>query len=319
MLREGFDMEKTGYVLSLILLLLVFLVSVTFVNISLAQQTESSQIELTVFDDGFVHVEYKLTINNVTTIDIPLIGVPDENLVILVTDENGTPLAYEINKTDNTISVITLEAKEVTISYYTQTITSKEGETWTLKLTAPFDTKITLPPNSLVTKISPLPVLVDAKGDQPIFTFNSGNIEIKYIILYPQPEQPTQPAVNQTQSQTDEEPSTTQPSQTTEPTETSQENNKFNMIYVVAIIAIVAVVAIIAALKMRGKSFEDLSEEDREIIKTIEQLGGEAFQSDIQKLVNLPTTTLWRRIKKLEKLGYLRVEKRYGRNYIILQ
>lgn len=319
MSRGDFDMKKTGYILGLIFLIAI-LVSFTFVNILFAQQIEDSQIELMVLDDGFVHVEYKLTINNITTLDIPLIGTPDENLIILVIDESGTPLAYEINKTDNTISIITLESKEVTISYYTQTITFKEGETWTLNLTAPFDTKITLPPNSLVTKISPLPVLVDAKGDQPIFTFNPGNIEIKYIILYPQPEKLTKPATNQTQSQTSKETTTTQPSQTTEPTKTPQENNKFNMTYVVVIIiAIGAIVTILVALKMKGKSFEDLSEEDQEIIKAIEQLGGEAFQSDIQKLVNLPTTTLWRRIKKLEKLGYLRVEKRYGRNYIIIQ
>lgn len=313
----GIYMKKARHsiVLALITVLLVSFVST---NISLAQHTEGSHIELTVFNDGLVYVEYKLTVGNLTVVDVPLIGVPDEELVMLVTDENGTPLAYTINKTDNTISVIALEAKEVTISYYTQTITSKEGETWSLRLTAPLDTKITLPPDSLVTNISPLPALVDASSDKLIFTFNPGNIEIKYTILYPQLGQPAQPAVNQTQSRPEETSPTTQQSQSTRPAGTPRENNELNTIYMIAIIA-ATVVAIVIILKVRGKRFEELSEVDQEIIKAIEQLGGEAFQSDLQKRVGLPTTTLWRRIKKLERLGYLRVEKRYGRNYVILQ
>ncbi|OYT38738.1 transcriptional regulator, partial [Archaeoglobales archaeon ex4484_92] len=47
-------------------------------------------------------------------------------------------------------------------------------------------------------------------------------------------------------------------------------------------------------------------------------LGGQAFQSDVARLVDQPTTTLWRNIRRLAEKGYVRVEKRFGRNYLIL-
>jgi uncharacterized membrane protein len=34
--------------------------------------------------------------------------------------------------------------------------------------------------------------------------------------------------------------------------------------------------------------------------------------------VNMPTTTLWRRVRRLQELGYVRVEKVGGRNYVRL-
>jgi len=58
----------------------------------------------------------------------------------------------------------------------------------------------------------------------------------------------------------------------------------------------------------------NLSEEDREIIELLKKVGGGMFQSEIGQYVKMPTTTLWRRIKKLQELGYVKVEKVGGKN-----
>lgn len=42
------------------------------------------------------------------------------------------------------------------------------------------------------------------------------------------------------------------------------------------------------------------------------------FQRELQKAVDMPPTSLWRRVKKPEELGYVKVEKRAWRNYVRL-
>uniref|UniRef100_A0A7C3SM63 Winged helix-turn-helix transcriptional regulator n=1 Tax=Thermofilum pendens TaxID=2269 RepID=A0A7C3SM63_THEPE len=42
------------------------------------------------------------------------------------------------------------------------------------------------------------------------------------------------------------------------------------------------------------------------------------FQSELGAKLNLPTTTLWRRLRRLQELGYVVIERRSGRNYVRL-
>ena len=309
------------------------LIIVFFLNMAglEAQQVTGGSVELRVFEDGYVYVQYRVEVANVSLLKLPLIGVPDENLVIIVVDENGYPLAYDINETTGTFDIIALGAKRVEVSYYTQTITSKEGETWSIRLVAPFETKVTLPPNSVITKISPLPLTVDAVNDQPVVTFRQGQLEVQYMILKPAPAvqpnetktpsgepgaQPQQPGSHQPSGKNEEK----KPGGEGKPGEgVSQKTNDYWNYLLLGVAAIATGVGIVAVMKLRGRKFEELSEEDKLILKAIERLGGEAFQSDIQRIVGLPSTTLWRRIRKLEKLGYVTIEKRYGRNYIVLK
>jgi len=46
---------------------------------------------------------------------------------------------------------------------------------------------------------------------------------------------------------------------------------------------------------------------DGEILRAIRDLGGEARISEIQELTGLPKTTLWRRLRKLERIGYIEI------------
>lgn len=52
-----------------------------------------------------------------------------------------------------------------------------------------------------------------------------------------------------------------------------------------------------------------LSDIDKAILKALEARGGSAFQTELQNDVKVPRTTLWRHIKKLEKIGIVNVEK----------
>ncbi|MEM4896228.1 MAG: winged helix-turn-helix transcriptional regulator, partial [Ignisphaera sp.] len=63
---------------------------------------------------------------------------------------------------------------------------------------------------------------------------------------------------------------------------------------------------------------EMLNDVDIAIIKILGAKGGSALQTELQNSVNVPKTTLWRHIKKLEKFGIIRVEKVGLQNRIVL-
>jgi len=96
--------------------------------------------------------------------------------------------------------------------------------------------------------------------------------------------------------------------------------------YLIEILMITAVViAILIIIFMiyvrRGrKSFEAeyLDKIDLAIINLLDKKGGSAFQSEIQKELLLPKTTLWRHIRRLERLGYIKIEKIGQVNKLIL-
>jgi len=52
-----------------------------------------------------------------------------------------------------------------------------------------------------------------------------------------------------------------------------------------------------------------LSDIDKAILKALETRGGSALQTELQNDVKAPRTTLWRHVKKLEKMGIVKIEK----------
>ncbi|MFP3281196.1 MAG: winged helix-turn-helix transcriptional regulator, partial [Vulcanisaeta sp.] len=54
---------------------------------------------------------------------------------------------------------------------------------------------------------------------------------------------------------------------------------------------------------------EGLNPTDKEVIKALMEMGGEAYQADLQRKLNMPKATLWRAIKRLEATGYVQVIK----------
>jgi uncharacterized membrane protein len=70
-----------------------------------------------------------------------------------------------------------------------------------------------------------------------------------------------------------------------------------------------------AALALRRRRGSDggeelvLTETDEAILERLRAGGGEAMQSELQRELALPKTTLWRHVRKLERLGLVEVEK----------
>jgi uncharacterized membrane protein len=85
----------------------------------------------------------------------------------------------------------------------------------------------------------------------------------------------------------------------------------------ISIIGMAATYYAISAQKRRSSTIDKIDALDREILRVIERIGkGDASASRIQELTGLPKTTLWRRLRKLERLGYIEIY-RVGRKSII--
>jgi uncharacterized membrane protein len=85
---------------------------------------------------------------------------------------------------------------------------------------------------------------------------------------------------------------------------------------IVALVVIVAgALAYKVARRKRGSPplAEYLDEVDKEILERIKEHGGEVVQSVLYRELQIPKATLWRHVRRLERLGYVAVE-RMGRD-----
>ncbi len=92
----------------------------------------------------------------------------------------------------------------------------------------------------------------------------------------------------------------------------------------IAVITVLAVAAVLFLRFRRGglarliRENPWLDEDEKNVLKVVWVKGGGAFESDIREALDLPKTTVWRIIKKLEEDGLVKVEKIRGENYVKL-
>ncbi len=62
-----------------------------------------------------------------------------------------------------------------------------------------------------------------------------------------------------------------------------------------------------------------MREDDKEIVKFISENGGKVFESDLRKKFLQPRTTMWRAVKRLERLGIVEIYKKDLQNMVKLR
>jgi len=103
-----------------------------------------------------------------------------------------------------------------------------------------------------------------------------------------------------------------------------EEKGAWNQLYILTSLAIMVLViaSVVLILRRRGgrpaPSESGLSGIDLEILRLIKDSGGSMMQGDLQAVLRLPKTTLWRHVRKLEKLGYIEIIKEGPFNRLIL-
>ncbi|MEM1525119.1 MAG: helix-turn-helix domain-containing protein [Nitrososphaerales archaeon] len=279
-------------------LLIIILLLITLSPKVYAQQLYSiSSTEIIIFRDGVAHVIQNLDVNEtLASISIPLLSPSVENLIVL--DGNNMPLNYVIEKQNITIN--TLGASKVTLDYFTSTLTQKDGNIWTLKLITPYEVKITLPDQSNIIYLNNLPSSITTKDNKIILSVPSGFWEISYVFPLIIPSPPIMPS-------SPTSPLTTPP-KTIEEAKPTQPFIKFPIEYVAIIIIILAFISGLLLVKRRGKSM-GLRLEDKEVLQFIAERGGKVLEAELRQRFLLPKSSTWRLVRRLERMGYVRVNK----------
>jgi len=279
---------------------IVFLVLAFSTHYALAEDAYSFlQFEVTVYRDGVAHVRSIVAVNStVPSISLPL---PGEVANVIVTDEKGQLLSYELTR--DSIVIYTFGASRVALEYDTAALTRKDGPVWTLKIDIPVQGRILLPDGAAIVYLSEKPESIEAKEGRPVLTLAPGSWEVSYAI-------PVQ--VTTTASTATAPASTPTASTTMAPTSAPIAiPSPFPIAVVLAIAAIIALIVGLAALLRRRSRFssEALSQTDREVLQLIRSRGGRIFESELRDYLGLPKTSAWRRVKRLEKMGLVRTRK----------
>jgi uncharacterized membrane protein len=245
---------------------------------------------LTVYRDGLVHVTQTLSADELTPeITLPLISSSIENIIVL--DENQIVVDYE-RKEDN-LTVYTLGAKSVSIEYDTTALTRKEAEVWTIVADNPFTLSVFLPQNSTVIYLNKMPTAIETSDTGIKLSLYPGQWEISYIL-------PLMPSGGTNNN--------------------GAPNPTIPINYLAAAIIVVAAVAISVILIVRRrrvpnvkktvKAYPQLKREDREVIEFLAEKGGQAFEAEIrERFPDMPRTSLWRLVRRLERLEIVEVKK----------
>jgi len=128
-------------------------------------------------------------------------------------------------------------------------------------------------------------------------------------------------------------PTTTSPRQTQSPTPTTTTTQQqqgpvtpappiptWTYVVVAAVIAAVIIGGLLYLRKTRAANIPDiLDKTDKLILEQIKKAGGTIMQGELQRITGLPKATLWRRVKKLARLGFLEIVKEGNSNRLILK
>lgn len=263
----------------ILLTFMLFSPSVTAQNIQEASAT--------IYRDGFVHVKMvMITDENLASITIPLLSPDVSN--VLVYDEAGEALDYDINVSisgnikEAGIEIYSLGASAVKLEYDTSTLTSKLGNLWTFAVVAPFELSVYLPENSTVMYLNVPPKSISTEGQRIKIEFYPGDCEVSYEIG-PQ----TQP----------------QP-----PPGTSE----LALIwYVLAGVLVSAImIFIIIYLRIRRAKISSLKDDEKRVLEFIRKNGNRALEAELREAFpDIPRTTMWRLLKRLEKQGIIRIKR----------
>ncbi len=268
-------------------------------------------LELTINSDGSTHVFSQIDVDS-SNFELNLFGPSVDNFSVV--GENGSLLSGDI--IDEFVTIETLDSSTITIDYDIHDLISKEGRVWTFSFDSPSNYSLLMPKNSVIVGMDVLPTNMEQIDEQIKLELFSGPTQINYIFGV-----------------------------TPEIASNQPEFTSDIMIIglVIGVIAAVSIGLVIVIKKKQSKpqiqtpvitsekqiesvdpntifSFRpDMRADDKEIIKFISENGGEVFESDLRKKFLQPRTTMWRAVKRLERLDVVEIYKKDLQNMVKLR
>lgn len=273
----------------------------------------SETLTLTVYLDGFVLIQNELEVNqSYPAVDVTLLSQTCD--IMLFLDEQNLPLDYAV--TNRQAIVYSLGASKVRISYITQELTSKLGQYWTLRAEVALNSTVILPESATVISLSEVPEQIETSGNGQItLVMPPGEIEITYAVEYVPP-----------------------PEQTSEQTTDAQIPWQLIGIIAIPMLLIPALAAALLVLKRKKPEAQetattetvvdkkkllarekDLRPDEVKVVHFLAEKNGEAFEAELYDKLELPRTTTWRLLKRLEKMEIVEIRKSRRQNIISIK
>jgi uncharacterized membrane protein len=266
--------------------LLAFFLLSTFSSAAAEFSFEVETMTIKVYRDGLNHVTQTLIVDSLLPeVILPLLSSSVENLIVL--DENQLAVDYQQNKAN--LTVFTLGASRVLVEYDTIALTNKEADVWTLILNHPYNLTVSLPKNSTIVYLNQVPTTIDTTGEELSLSLHPGQWEVSYIV----------------------------------PLQLEVQNNGAWAIpieYLIAATIAVAVAILIVIFVVRRKRtinikkvlsrHPDLVKEDIAVIEFLAEKDGKAFEAEIrERFPDMPRTSLWRLVRRLEGLELVEIKR----------
>ena len=326
--REGYIQDRmlfvrTESILETLVKAPLILASLLIVVIVLPIQTSFSSarnLDLIIYSDGSTHVSTHMDVDPLEPdFKIDLFGKAVDNFVAV--GDAGFLLSQEI--VEDKAIIDTLGSSSIIIDYDIHDLVSKEGRVWTFSFNSTQDYTLLLPKNSVIVGMSNLPSNMELVDEQTKLDLTAGSFEINYIFT------PINPTTHQ-------------------PTISSESPLNYTNAGIIGGSIIAALLGTVLILKRKHthpspsiiqtesvsekkveiKSINteaifnfrpEMREDDKEIVKFISDNGGQVLESELRKKFLQPRTTMWRAVKRLERLGVIEIDKKDLQNLVKLK
>jgi uncharacterized membrane protein len=321
--EDGMLFVRTEGILETMVKAPLILAGLIIVAIVMPLQTSFSStrnLELIIYSDGSTHVSAQIDVDPLEPdFELNLFGKSIDNFVAV--GDTGFLLSEEI--VEDKAIIDTLGSSSITINYDIHDLISKEGRVWTFSFDSPSDYTLLMPKNSVIVGMSGLPNNMELVNEQTKLDLTAGLSEINYIFA----------PINST---------------THKPTVSSESSLNYVNAVVIGGSIIAAITSMVLILKRKQtkssqtiiqkelisekqietKSIDaeaifnfrpEMREDDKEIVKFISDNGGQVFESELRKKFLQPRTTMWRAVKRLERLGVIEIDKKDLQNLVKLK
>ncbi len=321
--EDGMLFVRTDGILETMVKAPLILAGLIIVTVLIPLQTSFSStrtLELIIYSDGSTHVSTQIDVDPLEPdFELNLFGKSIDNFV--ATGDAGFLLSDEIVEDKAIIDIF--GSSSIIIDYNIDDLVSKEGRVWTFSFDSPSDYTLLMPKNSVIVGMSGLPNNMELVDEQTKLGLTAGLSEINYIFT---PINPT----------------------THKPTISSESSFNYVNAAVIGGSIIAVVIGIILMLKrkqskslpssiqtestsekqIKTKSIDtetiftfrpEMREDDKEIVKFISDKGGQVLESELRKKFLQPRTTMWRAVKRLERLGVIEIDKKDLQNLVKLK
>jgi len=319
LLEDGMLFVRTDGIPEIMIKTPLILAGLIVVALTMPVQTSFSStrtLDLIIHSDGSTHVTSEIDVDFLASdFELSLFGSSIDNFVAFEVI-SGSLLSVDIIE-DKAI-VATLGSSSIVVDYDIHDLISKEGRIWTFSFDSPSNYSLLMPENSVIVGMSVLPNNMKQIDEQIKLELLSGPAQIDYIFgIISEP--------------------------TTNPLEYTLDFMTAGLI--IGPIITVSIVAAVLIKRKQSKSPQihvvelpekqsesksldpetifslrsDLREDDKEIVKFISENGGKVFESDLRKKFLQPRTTMWRAVKRLERLDIVEIYKKDLQNMVKLR